>query len=417
MKKLKHSVPAALCLLLCIHLNLSAQNVNIPDPAFKAALLIIPALNTNGDGEIQLSEAVGYTGPIYVHSLAISDLTGINSFMSITDLDCAGNSISSLDVFYCASLCTLNCAGNQINTLVLPNTANLTRLECQNNQLTSLNLSGATSLHTLSCHHNFITSLTPPISLVYIDCGYNQLTSLSAGGNMSLVTLYCNNNQLSSLFIGNPPLVTLNCTSNQLSSLDVSDINGANAQILCSQNQLTSLLAGTANIQAMNCSYNLLTALDFSGTAITNLNCQNNHLNYFDIKNGLNQSFTFFNATNNPDLDCIQVDNAAWSTTNWTQIDPTTVFSEDCAYGLNDMRVHNPVIHVYPNPCTGDFNIEAGNDDKLAEVYSPQGKKLFTVALNSSTTTLSLRGYGRGMYYVVLRDEKGNMSAVKVLVE
>jgi hypothetical protein len=37
-----------------------------------------------------------------------------------------------------------------------------------------------------------------------------------------------------------------------------------------------------------------------------------------------------FDATNNPDLTCIQVDDAAYSTTNWTNIDATASFSTDC---------------------------------------------------------------------------------------
>jgi len=35
-------------------------------------------------------------------------------------------------------------------------------------------------------------------------------------------------------------------------------------------------------------------------------------------------------ATSNNQLYCIEVDNAAWSTSNWTDIDLQHYFSEDC---------------------------------------------------------------------------------------
>lgn len=43
---------------------MSAQNVNIPDANFKAYLVGNSAINTNGDGEIQVSEAAAFTGQI-----------------------------------------------------------------------------------------------------------------------------------------------------------------------------------------------------------------------------------------------------------------------------------------------------------------------------------------------------------------
>ena len=42
--------------------NANAQNVNIPDANFKAVLVGNPGINTNGDGEIQVSEAAAFTG-------------------------------------------------------------------------------------------------------------------------------------------------------------------------------------------------------------------------------------------------------------------------------------------------------------------------------------------------------------------
>jgi hypothetical protein len=52
------------CLTLFGITTLSAQNVTIPDANFKTYLVGNPAINTNGDGEIQVSEAAVFTGRI-----------------------------------------------------------------------------------------------------------------------------------------------------------------------------------------------------------------------------------------------------------------------------------------------------------------------------------------------------------------
>ncbi len=105
-----------------------AQNVNIPDALFKAKLVNNPAINTNGDGEIQVSEATAFSGLINVSTTwpgpYISDLTGIEAFTALTGLDCSGNVLSSLDVSSNTALTSLNCRINQLTSLdVSANTA------------------------------------------------------------------------------------------------------------------------------------------------------------------------------------------------------------------------------------------------------------------------------------------------------
>jgi hypothetical protein len=49
---------------LLFPLLITAQIVNIPDANFKAALVGNGEINTNGDDEIQVSEAEAYTGTV-----------------------------------------------------------------------------------------------------------------------------------------------------------------------------------------------------------------------------------------------------------------------------------------------------------------------------------------------------------------
>ena len=162
-----------------------AQNVNIPDAIFKAVLVGNSAINTNGDAEIQVSEAAAFGGTIFCASLGISDLTGIEAFTALTVLNCSSNLITSLDVSQNTALTSLNCAGDgyaqgQITSLDVSLNTALTEFYCFENQIDSLNISQNTALITLWCYEN-------------------QLDSLNVSQNPALTTLWCSNNQLSSL--------------------------------------------------------------------------------------------------------------------------------------------------------------------------------------------------------------------------
>ena len=131
-------------------------------------------------------------------------------------------------------------------------------------------------------------------------------------------------------------LTILNCGANDLTILDISN-NTALIELNCSQNQLTSLdVSNNTALDWLNCGGNQLTSLDVSNnTALINLECYSNQLTSLDVRHGnnimLDSSFFCFN---NPNLTCINVDNAVWSTANWTlasgDIDPQHYFSNNC---------------------------------------------------------------------------------------
>jgi len=256
------------------------QNVNIPDANFKAYLLGNSLINTNGDAEIQVSEATVFGDSINCSGQGISNLTGIEAFTALTYLNCAANNLTSLDVSQ--------------------NTA-LTDLSCQNNNLTSLDVSINTTLKILDCDYNQLTNLdvSNNISLTNLDCVENQLSILDVSSNTALQILECSDNQLTILDVSqNTALVWLECCFNQLTSLDVSQ-NTELRFFLCFNNQLTSL-------------------------DLRNGNNTNMYTNFFN-----------FNLTNNPQLYCIDVDDAVYSTANWTvannNIDAQQYFSNNCS--------------------------------------------------------------------------------------
>lgn len=283
MKKIYYLLMVLIMSFLSIrHAKAQAQDVNIPNANFKAALVANADINTNGDDEIQVSEAAAYSEAIDVSNKGIIDLTGIEAFTNIDELRCSYNNLISLDV--------------SENT-------RLFRLYCNNNQLSSLNLN--TSLFQLDCSNNQLqgNALNVPLSvnpdLSYLVCTNNHLTDLNLNANTALFILECGDNRLSSLDVSaNLSLYTIYCGYNLLSELKVS-LN--------------------TNLQALRCDGNQLTSLEVSGNSnLIRLVCSSNQLTAINIQNGNNNNLDEFSATNNPSLTCIQVDDPSYMNATWS---------------------------------------------------------------------------------------------------
>ena len=130
--------------------------VYIPDASFKAALVL--NYDNNSDGEIQYGEAKTVT-KIEVYNENISDLTGIEAFINITDLFCFSNNLTSLDVSKNTALTELDCGSNNLTSLDVSKNTNLQYLFANNCNLTSLDVSKNTALTRLNCNNNSLTSL------------------------------------------------------------------------------------------------------------------------------------------------------------------------------------------------------------------------------------------------------------------
>ena len=134
--------------------NNANQIVNIPDANFKAYLVSNTAINTNGDNEIQVSEASVFNDTIDCRSMNISNLKGIEAFTALTYLACSENQLTSLDVSQNTALTYLDCSENQLTSLDVSKNTALTELYCGGNQLTSLDVSKNIALRKLSCFGN-----------------------------------------------------------------------------------------------------------------------------------------------------------------------------------------------------------------------------------------------------------------------
>ncbi len=268
----------------------NAQIVNIPDVNFKNALYYLN-VDTNNDGEIQVSEAEAVNGMLDLYhsggdilGFGISDLTGIEAFVNITGLNCSNNFLQTID-----------------------------------------------------------------------------LTS-----NSNLIQLFCNDNYT---------LNILNITNN-------------------------------SNLEDLSCAGNILSELDLHNNInLTSIDCSSNLLTTLNLINGTNTSINNFFATNNPNLTCIFVDNASYSQTHWTNIDPNSHFVESQAQcnqiiSVNDYSLN--AFKIYPNPVTNNnlmIENNSGNNFKI-QIFNTLGNLVIDKRILLEKENIDISSLNKGVYFV-----------------
>lgn len=228
-----------------------AQYVAIPDDLFRDYLeTTFPSCMNGGMLDTTCTDVVTATVVNIYYKEFITDLTGIQYFDALTDLDISVNSIPELPPlpqtllrFKCinsglitlpklpSSLVYLDCSGNKLTSIpTLP--ATLQILYCGNytNQFTTLPELPA-SLIDLNIDNGHLIRLPElPPNLTSLNCGFNQLTSLPALP-ASLDTLFCHHNPLKCLPILPNDLEFLNCVNAEVQCLpNIPTYPGFNSQ-------------------------------------------------------------------------------------------------------------------------------------------------------------------------------------------
>jgi hypothetical protein len=252
--------------------------LNLPDANLAAAMSDYTlAIDTDGDGDINLEEASAYTGSLDFSNLGITDISGLQYFTSISELYISGNNITDLSLLF----------GNKSN-----------------------------------------------------------VASKTSQMKNSLVTTF-------------------------------------------------------EGLQVLDCSNNNLTNLDLSGiTTLTTLDCSNNQLETLNLKNSSNSILTTFNATSNSSLLCVQVDDAVYSSSNWTNIDAQTSFNTSCAsLGIDDFKQQE--FKVYPNPTKDIIMLQTNNAIDGVFIYNLFGQEVQSFKKESLVqNTIDISEYLLGMYII-----------------
>lgn len=269
-----------------------AQYTLIPDLNFEDALIKLGIDNGAIDGKV-LTTSINSVKSLEIRYQNISNLSGIEGFSELETLICNNNNLTTLDFSKNSKLNYLDCSGNKLISLNISENYNLNLLNCNQNNLNTIDISKNLALKSLGC-------------------SYNQLKTLNVSKNTALEIFYC--------------------TFNQITSLDTS--NNTNLNIfVCYNNQLTDLdISKNLNLNMFSCSNNHITTLDISkNTGINSFSCNNNNLNTLSVKNGINNYMLAIDLTSNPNLSCIEVDNANYSNINWSTFkDASATYSNNC---------------------------------------------------------------------------------------
>ena len=391
--------------------NCANPETHIPDDNFENYLethdengniVTIGATNSMGNGiandDYVTTANINTVTTLNVSSKNIADLTGIEDFVLLENLDAYDNQLTSVNLINNASLIDVELGVNALTVIDISQNLNLERLglgtnqlttlsvignlllkdlDFQNNQISIINIANNNLLESLKCSNNQLNNLSVTTNTLLEDlyCDYNNLTAINLSTNPNLIYLSCNDNMITNLAVSaNTVLVNLSVSNNQLSALNT-DSNTVLERLFCNGNQITSLNTSlNLALKDLICHGNLLTdldmsnntlleVLDFNDNALINLdlsvnsnlidlNCQSNSLSSLNVKNGNNTNFINFITFNNPNLTCIEVDNASWSTTNWTNLDSTSTFvnnQTECT-ALSTDKINKLAFSVYPNP-------------------------------------------------------------------
>ena len=204
-----------------------------------------------------------------------------------------------------------------------------------NGQMLESDALGVTSLDVNSENISDLTGIEFFTDLETLFAFNNNLSAIDISANTSLDGLVLSLNNLTNIDVSNNPnLVSFVLGNNQLTSLDLSN-NTALTQVFVENNNLAEIDTSVLPLLAeLNVSANTLEVLDLSQNgALNQLLCSNNNLISLNLQNGNNLAIdnTAFNASANPNLFCIQVDDVNYSDSTWTNLDAQSFFGLDCA--------------------------------------------------------------------------------------
>ena len=339
-----------------------SQIVNIPDTNFKNALLNhTPTIDTNGDNEIQVSEAENFTSGLNLEYKNISNLTGISSFINITGLNLFQNNLNNLDLASNTNLETLTCAYNNLTILDVSNQTSLTTLICYNNNLNSISLNN------------------PNLTTLY--CEKNELLSINLNSCVSLEDLTIFNNPLTDIdFINNTNIIELEIGNNQIVNLDLSPLS-----------QLEHAFIGGD--------------VGEDDIYIETINLKNGNNNDLDItEEGI------MGMPNLTDVCVDDINNTAFSNYIINGVGHSVNFTENCST-LSVLQKHLLAFSIFPIPTENILNIKSKTEIVKTEIYSKLGQKI----KETTESKIDISNLTQNLYFVKVKDVNGNFGVKKIV--
>ena len=328
--------------------------------------LLKEKVDTNKDGKLLLSEVKLFVGNLDLSSITgIADLSFLDSFVNMQGLVLGKSDLSAIDL-------------------------------SQFRDLKNIDLSDNDALKNIDLTKN-------PFLQAFVANGNDILEAID----------FSKNPLLTELILKNCPVIK---------ALDITTLAGLDSLVAKGNTALTQINFATTNakrksavnnakLKTVDLSNNALTTLDLSSfPALTRIIVNNNALTTLKINNGNNTNITNdnFNATNN-NLTTITVDDATFSTANWTNIDAGTTYVSGAL--SVDSEVLASMINVYPNPFTDyiKLDFDASVNVKSVSLRDITGKRI-SKFLSKNNKTINVSHLTSGMYLLIVETDKGTVS-------
>jgi Leucine-rich repeat (LRR) protein len=409
--------------------------IAIPDANFEQALIDLgidsyhdnPA-TPSPNGFIDLMDPDGITY-LNLYDENIGNLTGINNFLDLETLIVNDNNLTGLDVSALSHLETLNAKSNNLDSyyIHLPNSSSLKKLYLDNNQ----EFFGGNNLNDVIANQSLLEELTLALNnaqfleitnfpnLTKLDCSRNpDIDELDFSNSPNIKTILASDCSLGGTISLNilTALQEVDFSYNDINTLNI----GAHSSLSflrCSSNNLTTLdVSACPSLDLLRCGLNDLTELDVSHNAnLTSLYCSSNQLENLYLKNTNNSNMTafHFDATNNLSTICIEVDDVAWSTTNWaSSVDDVASFNTDCSTAAIS-EIDETAFTVYPNPVKNLLSITTNNTVRISQITlcDVLGKQLTT----TTDETIDISNLNKGVYFIKIMTSDKKVFTKKII--
>lgn len=378
--------------------TLYGQITNIPDPNFEQALI---DLGIDSDGIVNgqvLTSDINTVQELDIRFKNINNLTGIEDFAALEDLNIRGNNLTSIDTSQNTLLRVLICNTNPLTTMNLSNNLFLESLEIIGlHQLNNIDLSNNINLETLnmvdcwidaidiSNNANLKTFIAGGVSFSEIDLSNNlalehldvtgvHLNELDISNNVLLKELYCGN------YGGD--------IGQEISVIDLS--NNVDLEIFYAENLflLETLDAKNGN----NAILNITLPCEFEGVP-----CELT------------------------ELDCVKVDDEATATNDDPPYDSwyiaaNFVYSEDCILGISEKN--NELFSIHPNPAKSKLFLSSKNtiQNLKIKIFNLESKLLSTQSIVlQDQKAIDVSQLVSGIYFLNIEEENGNTTTKKFI--
>lgn len=305
----------------------SAQVVNIPDANFKQKLLtsspdndIAKDLNgnfikidANGDGEIQVSEALNVLSIEIYPAYGIYDVTGLEQFLNLEVFKFDLGNLTSIDVSQNTKLKILDVGRHFIDVVDVSQLPDLEILDVAMSTLINIDVTQNPLLKELYLKFTDLSVLGLDVSqnpnLEVLSAVRLQLSNLDLSNNPRLKYLNIKENYFTSIDLSqNPDLEVFYCIQNNITEIDFSNNPNLRDAYLNFNNLHTINVSQCPNLQILFCNNNNLSSVDLSNNvSLADVRLSFNDLTEINMKNGINDAI-FFGFPYNPNLAYICAD-------------------------------------------------------------------------------------------------------------